>query len=101
MGKDTHDLGESVELQQVQEFECIHLEAVTSVDHENHHVGHLGEVSHRVDVVTRTLEESESLVLPRHDCDRAFGIHEVLTGVYLDQRPNEEGLPHSLGELRR
>ena len=66
--EDAHHPREPVCLQDVQELERLHLEAVRRVREQQHQVRDLGDVDHRAQVVG-ALEERETSVLPRDDSD--------------------------------
>ena len=60
--QDPHDLGEAVDLADVQELERFHLEAVLAVDQQQDQVRGLGQVRHGVKIV-RALVECQPAVL--------------------------------------
>lgn len=95
-----HDLGEAVDLQEVEELERLHLEAKAAVHQQQHEVGVLGGVNHAAEV-RRALDKRQAPRLARDERHGALDLAHVLAGVVLDQRLDERGLAHARRALHQ
>ena len=89
--QDAEDLREAVHLQNVQELEGFHLEAEGAVDHQQHEIGHLRQIHHRVDVV-RHLEQRDPPLLACYHRNGPGRVRQGLPRVVLDERFDERRL---------
>ena len=90
MCHDTNHLGESVQLQLVEELEGLHLEPVRSVGEQQHQVRHLRQVGHRVQV-RGTLKQSDATLSASHTRDGSSSRSEVLSSIVPVVRKREGG----------
>mmetsp|Transcript_38148 Transcript_38148/g.114055 ORF Transcript_38148/g.114055 Transcript_38148/m.114055 type:complete len:788 (-) Transcript_38148:151-2514(-) len=97
MSKDTHDAGESVDLEHVEEFERLHLESVFGVDAQQDQIGDLGAVEHGGGILRGTFHEGHATSLSDRDRDGPDRIVQVPIGMELDQTPYQRRFADAAG----
>jgi hypothetical protein len=80
----SHDVGKAMIVEKRNELECLHLEADTGVDAEEHEIGYFGEVHHGMHV-RWALDECDPLGLARTHRDGSNGVLHSMVGVVLDE----------------
>ena len=88
--ENAHHSRKSMNLQHIQEFERLELEAIAAIDSEQHKISYFGAVQHRVDVIC-TFDELKPAPLTRNHCDRSFHCGDGVASIMFDQRANQSG----------
>ena len=86
VGKNTHDLWESVRLQYVQKLKRFHFKAKFGIDTKQDQVSNLGAVEHRRGVVAGALQKGDALVLGGYDGDWTGNGCKIVICVKFDER---------------
>ena len=84
MGQNTHDLGETVRLEDVEELKGLHLETKAGVDHQQDQVCNFGNVDHAVQVIV-AFNEGQTPLLATDHRNRTLDLRERVLGEPLHQ----------------
>lgn len=85
VGEDTEDVAwHAGGIEDIEEFHCLHFEAVVAVYHEQEDVDDFRDVDHACEGVGGTFYEGEAAALRSHDCEGTDGVREGLFGVSTD-----------------